>query len=378
MNSWGVLNSFGVFEAYYSQQLIPEEPPSKIAWIGSMQAFLLFVVGVLTGPLIDAGYLRSVMLSGTFLITFGMMMTSLCSQYYQLMLAQGILVGLGFGLTFVPSIAVLPQYVSPKHRGTLLGVVATGSSVGGIIYPIMFHYIERSAGFGWATRAIGFVVLATNIPASLVLRNRVLPPAKRQLFDFPMIRETPFLLLMLAYFFCIAALYIPIFFLQSYAETTAHINPQLSFFIVSIINAGSLPGRVIPNMIGAKMGELNVLTGIVTCAAILAFCWIAVKSSTAGIIVFALLYGFSAGGCVSLIPPVVFTTAPNMVKLSTRMGMAMAMMGFGVFLGSPVGGAILQNTGRYLATQLFTGSMLMVSAALLLLRKLLFRAKPEG
>ena len=81
---------------------------------------------------------------------------------------------------------------------------------------------------------------------------------------------------------------------------------------------------------------------------------------------------------MSLIPPVTITTAPNMIKLSTRMGMALAIMGFGVLLGSPVGGAILEDTRKYLGMQLFTGVMLMLSAALLLLRRVCFGAKPKN
>ena len=343
-----------------------------------MQAFLLFLVGVLVGPLLDAGYTRQVMLLGTFLVGFGMMMTSLCDQYYQLMLAQGVVVGLGYGCMFLPSIAILPQYVPPRLRGPLLGVVATGSAVGGIIYPIMFHYIQRAAGFDWATRSIGFVVLATNLPASLTLRARVLPPAKRQLVDFPMLQEAPFVILMIGFFFGVAALYNPIFFLQSYAETTTSIDSTLLFFLIPIISAGSIPGRVVPNILGAKLGELNVCIVITTVAGILAFCWIPIKSSTAGIIVFALLYGFFSGGFVSLLPPVTMTTAPNMVKLSTRMGIAMSFLAFGVFLGTPVGGAILEDTKEYLGMQLFTGAMLMLSAAILLLRRVVYGAKPKG
>ena len=376
MNSWGVLNSFGVFEAYYAQHLIPSSSSSHLAWIGSMQAFLLFLVGVLMGPLLDAGYHREVLIGGTLLISFGMMMTSLCTKYWQLMLAQGIVVGLGYGFTFIPSIAILPQYVSAKSRGPLLGIVTTGSSVGGIVFPIMFHYIVPSAGFGWATRAIGFVVLGTNLPAALTLKNKIPPPpGRRQLIDFPMLKEKPYLVLICPYFFAVAALYIPIFFLQSYAQTTTDISRDLAQWTIPIVNAGSLPGRIIPNMLGAKFGELNAMVVVTACCSILAFCWIAVKSSTTGIILFALLYGFFSGGFVSLFPPVTITTAPNMSKLGTRMGMTMTMLACGVFLGSPVGGAILEESNSYLGAQLFTGAMLAVSVGLLLMRRILFTVK---
>ncbi|KAK9422944.1 putative MFS monocarboxylate transporter [Seiridium unicorne] len=59
VNTWGIINSFGVFQSYYQGSL--GRPASDISWIGSMQVFFLFVVGTLTGRLTDAGYCRVVL-----------------------------------------------------------------------------------------------------------------------------------------------------------------------------------------------------------------------------------------------------------------------------------------------------------------------------
>lgn len=94
-----------------------------------MQAFLLIGLGILAGPLYDQGYLRSLVLVGSVLVVFGMLMTGLCVHYWQLMLAQGIVVGLGSGCLFLPSIAVLPQYFE-KRRALATGIGSSGSAVG--------------------------------------------------------------------------------------------------------------------------------------------------------------------------------------------------------------------------------------------------------
>lgn len=119
----------GVFQKYYEQTGLPAESPSNISWIGSLQACLLIGVGAFTGPLFDQGYLRSLLFAGTFALVFGMMMTSLCTQYWHFVLAQGLVVGLGCGLHFVPAIAVLPTYFSSK-RALTLGIGTSGSSLG--------------------------------------------------------------------------------------------------------------------------------------------------------------------------------------------------------------------------------------------------------
>jgi hypothetical protein len=57
------------------------------------------------------------------------MMLSLCDQYWQVMLSQGIVVGVGAGCLFVPSVSILPGYFR-RRRALANGVAASGSSAG--------------------------------------------------------------------------------------------------------------------------------------------------------------------------------------------------------------------------------------------------------
>lgn len=44
-------------------------------------------------------------------------------------------------------------------------------------------------GFGWATRVIGFLVLATLLVPITLMKVRILPPKKRDLWDLQAFRE---------------------------------------------------------------------------------------------------------------------------------------------------------------------------------------------
>ena len=133
---------FGVFETYYVSSLISAESESNVAWIGSLQGFLLFIVGVISGPLYDAGYLRPLLYLGSCFIVVGMMLTSVCKTYWQLLLAQGVLMGLGNGLLFVTSISLLPQYFTTR-KSFATGVASLGSSFGQLtsLYSFLFELI---------------------------------------------------------------------------------------------------------------------------------------------------------------------------------------------------------------------------------------------
>ncbi|KAL8953394.1 MAG: hypothetical protein Q9222_000771 [Ikaeria aurantiellina] len=128
-NSWGIVNSFGLFQTYYETHLLASQSSSAISWIGTVQAFLLILVGVVSGPFYDRGYIRTLIILGTFWVVFGMMMTSLATKYWEVLLAQGFCVGLGFGCLYIPSVAIVSTYFSTK-RALAVGITSTGGSLG--------------------------------------------------------------------------------------------------------------------------------------------------------------------------------------------------------------------------------------------------------
>lgn len=111
------------------QPLLSSKFPSQISWIGSIQAFLLVFIGVLSGPLTDKGHFYILNVLGSFFVVFGLMMTSLCERYWEVMLAQGIAVGLGCGMLFVPSAAIIGQYfVQKRALASSLASIGSGLS----------------------------------------------------------------------------------------------------------------------------------------------------------------------------------------------------------------------------------------------------------
>lgn len=180
VNNWGIIQSFGAYQTYYERNLLSKYTPSNISWIGTFQASLLIVVGIVSGPYYDKGYFRHMVIAGSFLVVFGLMMLSISDQYYSIFLTQGLTVGLGSGLTYIPSLAIIASYFSTK-RAFALGVAASGSALGGIIYPIVFHRLQPRIGFPWSTRIIAFLALAQSVTAIALFKpqNATGGPARR-------------------------------------------------------------------------------------------------------------------------------------------------------------------------------------------------------
>src|SRR6266550_4001496 len=77
---------------------------------------------------------------------------------------------------------------------------------------------------------------------------------------------------------------------------------------MAIANAGSMIGRIVPGFLSGRLGQFNMMYFVSTLSGVLVLAfWLPLEyhPSTAGIIIFALLFGFTSGGFVSLGPPCV-------------------------------------------------------------------------
>ncbi|TKW54809.1 Riboflavin transporter MCH5 [Colletotrichum tanaceti] len=396
-NSWGMIGSYGVFQTYY-QATMQHTSADAIAWIGSIQSCLLLLVGVLVGPLYDAGHLRGLTLTGIALVFLGLCMTSLASRYWQTLLAQAFCVGLGAGCLYIPSVAVIPQWFV-RRRALATGVVATGSGLGGVVYPLIIQGLLPRLGFPWATRVVAFVSLVTNAFAFAVLRER--EPRRRRgrgrggrsgdstenhlrrrrvMLDLSAYRNVSFVVLSGAMFFNLFAYTAPIYYLQQYS--LAHAGPAgqgtpdtsgsgsgSAYYLVAILNAGSILGRLFPAWLAGRYGPINVLLGVSVSVAAVALCWLGV-STPAGSVAFALAYGIASGGLISLPPTVVSILVPDLGLHGTWLGMLSTTNAFGALAGPPIAGALLEATGSYLGVQLLSGLGLTAMAILVLVLRM--------
>ena len=117
----------------------------------------------------------------------------------------------------------------------------------------MLNRLFGQVGFQWAVRICGFVILASLAAANVLIRPRLPPRARGSLVEFHHLKDPAYTLLVIAAFFIILGLYFPIFTIVTYAESKG-VNSNLAFYILSINNACSTFGRLIPNLFADKIG----------------------------------------------------------------------------------------------------------------------------
>lgn len=161
----------GVMMTWLEQNYLQDSSPSRVGWMFSVQLFLFYFMGVVLGPVVDAYGARILTIPGSIGWVAAIFILSACKEYYQFVLCYSILGGFSSSLLFNPSVTVLTHWFS-KHRGLAIGIAASGSGVGGIIFTQMFQILVDKVGFGWAVRAMAFVVLFCAIVTCLTLRTR--------------------------------------------------------------------------------------------------------------------------------------------------------------------------------------------------------------
>ncbi|KAJ5783765.1 uncharacterized protein N7518_009442 [Penicillium psychrosexuale] len=372
-STFGYMNAFGVYQDYYTEHFISNETSSTISWIGSVQVCFLFAGSLIGGPLFDR-YGAVVIHIPAVTIVFSVMMTSLCKKYYQFMLAQGVLGGIASGMLFAPVMTCVSHYFHTR-RAAALGVTVSGSSIGGVIFPIALSKMLRneSLGFGWSVRIVGFIILFMVLIAMITVRER-LPPRRGKVLLPRAFARAPYTLVTLGIFFMMWGLFTPFFYLPQYAQSYG-MESQLASYLLSILNAASVFGRILPGMVADKIGRYNILIITGVCSGILLLCWIATTSS-ASIIVFAGLYGFFSGGIVSLMSPCIAQVTPSPDQIGTHLGMSMAIIALAGLTGTPICGALLERYGGYTQAAIFSGVVMFFGSVLVAAARFCLQAKP--
>ncbi|KAI6162596.1 MFS general substrate transporter [Pisolithus thermaeus] len=361
--TFGYVNTWGIFQDYYEQVMLPDQSPSTIAWIGSIQYTFIFVPGLVTGRLFDLGHFKIpyfIASCGLIVCTF---LTAECKHFWQFFLVQGLFTGLFSGIAFSPAISVVSHWFS-KKKGLALGITAIGSSLGGTLFPIAGQNLIPLVGFKWTVRVFGFMTLLTLGIANLALDRR-LPPvnARGGLFNLSAFRNPAYTIYCISGITCFLGLYTALTYLPVSA-TAVGVSSNFSFYLVAIANAGSGFGRLSAGLLADRIGPLNVMIPFTGLAAILTFAW-PYASSQGALIGISVVYGFASGTYVSLLlaPPMAMGDVGDVGR---RVGMFLTIAALGTLLGTPISGAINARTGGFKDPGFYAGGVVIFSVLLLL------------
>jgi MFS family permease len=231
------IGRFPIFQEYYQLHELSNYSPSAVSWISSMETFCMFFFGPVVGKLYDNYGPRWLLLAGSFMHVFGLMMTSLSTEYYQFFLAQSVLSAVGASAIFYCAMSSVGTWFF-KYRATAFGVMASGSSLGGVVLPIMVTKLIPQIGFPWAMRSVAFTFLGLLIIANSTIKSRLAPQKKPvNIMDFVRpFGDMTFLLTTSGSWMFFFGMFLPFTYVILQAQAVG-MDPELSQYLIPILNA---------------------------------------------------------------------------------------------------------------------------------------------
>ena len=130
---------------------------------------------------------------------------------WQHFLSQGLLFGLTMSFGTTVALAVASQHFE-RNRALVMGIIATGSSAGGVCFPIMFARLVPAIGFRWTVRVMPIFFLVCYGTAIVISRPKMAPRSMkslREIVDFEGFRDVRYAVLAVATVIGNLGLYVP-------------------------------------------------------------------------------------------------------------------------------------------------------------------------
>ncbi|CAK7200214.1 hypothetical protein SEUCBS139899_002905 [Sporothrix eucalyptigena] len=376
----GMPNSFGIFQDYYENTLFPERPPAQVILIGSLASSLYMILGALTGRFADLFGYHTAILVGTVLGVTGLFAASVCTEFYQFLLSQGITFGLGTAFVYYPAVSVSRRLFHRRH-GMANAFVVSGGALGGCVLPYSTRVMLQKYGLAATFRTLGYV--AAGMLGCAYLTFLLLDPRKPQeranssteIMDFRLLRDSRFLVMLAATSVAMTG-FLPRYFLITPSAVAQGVNTTYAAWLLGLMNGLSIAGRLGIGYFADRHGKLTALVAsFVLCGAGHLLFWLPAvlghsqndERAVALMTVFVVFVGLLGSGFVSLIP-VVVADLFGADNLASKVGLFNSIVGLGVLAGPSAANAIVSSSGSgddWSMAVLFSGLLMLVGGLLL-------------
>lgn len=326
----------------------------------------------LAAPIVFATYqyfplfLRQSTFYGLPIVVLAIILSSFATKVWHLVLTQGVLYAIGGSLLYYPIFIFIDEWFI-RRKGFAFGVMWAGSGTGGLAGPLILNwglarYGSRTFLQGWA---ISFVSDGQMSPAEPTNSHQLVLAGPMLYFVRPRVplvrsRQTPgarftdgYTFLKTRTFWILQAgniaqglgYFIPGLYLPSYARTIS-LSPLEASLLVSLLNTASVPGIVLLSALSDRTNVTNVIFISALGSTLSVFCFWGLASSLPLLLVFAMFYGFFAGGFSATYAGMFMelrTTAPGS-DLGSIIGLLGAGRGIGNVVCGPLSELLLQGS----------------------------------
>jgi nitrate/nitrite transporter NarK len=201
------------------------------------------------------------MASGGAMLGGAFIAASYASQIWHLYLLQGVLVGIGVGCLYVPSLPVISQWFD-RRRSLANGISAAGSGIGGSVFSFAIGAMIDNLSLAWSVRIIGISTLFMNTLATAFIRDRNADTQPKQRpFDRELLCRVKVLLLLAWSFFSTPG-YITLLYSLSEFALSIGLSRDRATQMTATLNAGTAIVRPFISIASDRFGRFEIAAGL--------------------------------------------------------------------------------------------------------------------
>jgi len=366
---FGAAYSFAAFFSAFQSEFSASR--ANVSLVFSVAAFLWFTLGAPGGMLADRIGPRRVCLVGVACLVAAPLLASGARSIEVLYLTYSVGIGIGVGLTYVPSVgAVQPWFM--QNRAFASGIAVAGIGAGNFLVPLVATWLIGLVGWRSAYQLLALAVLLLAGAAALVIdddptRHGAQGAPRTDRATLPgatlgeALRTEPFWLLYASSVLVCVGLFVPMVHLATYAQDAGY-SPAEGVALVSLIGLGSLLGRFTIGGIADRFGRQPSLAVMYAGLGLMLIVWWLTTTYWV-LVLFALLFGAFYGGFVALAPTIIMDLY-GARAVSGIIGALYTGPGLGTLVGPPLAGAAFDAFGSYGAPILAAAGLSFAGAGL--------------
>ena len=315
---------------------------------------------VVVGYWMDRKGIFQPVIVSSILVAAGAALISVADQPWHLYLAYGVMFGLLGPVAVFPSLLANATHWFDRRRGMAIGVIASGQSISGTLWPPIGRYMAESVGWRDAFLAFGVLSLVTLIPLSLLLRGRspvpLLAPSRPDA-DGPAGREaalgevvgmsprTLHLILCAASFLCCVAMAMPMAHIVAHGSDLGYPAARAAELLAVAMGTTFFTRLFLLGILCDRYGGLVALTIFSVLQLVGMNLLVGVEDLTL-LYITAVIFGLGNGGLIPCYPVIVreYLPATQSGRLTGQLIMVAAI---GMAVGVWLAGAVFDAVGSY-------------------------------
>lgn len=303
------MNSYGVFQEYFSSNWTMGGSQGVTGIIGTTSNGVMYLSMPFLFALFTkrwARWRRTAAICGAVLTCLSFILSSFSTHVWHLVATQGVLSALGCALIYSPTTLSLGEWFNTRNRAVAYGIVLSCKNITGSACPFLFQTLLGRYGFGLTLKVWAAIAVGTGVAGIFMVPTHPssISESTRQTRNTPwhFLKHQTFYIYSIAIMLQSSGYGIPQTYLTTYAHEVGMLSQATATLLLTLFN---VPGIFASTFFGylsdqkrfsLSASTVTAISAMSSALSALLFWGLTTEGNLALLAVFAITFGFFAGG----------------------------------------------------------------------------------